>query len=462
MNSLDQSLAYARQHQDAFLEQFREFLRIPTVSADPAYRADVQRTADWIVAELQRIGFRRCQAIPSQGHPLVYGEWLEAGPACPTLLIYAHYDTQPVDPLELWVTPPFAAAVRDGKIYARGAIDDKAGVHVNLKAAESILATSGRLPVNVKFLFEGEEESGSPSMLEVVQRYKELLKADVLIISDGGSMENEPLVFSSARGIVSAEVLVTGPVRDLHSGSYGGVVHNPAHLVGRMIAALHDENGRVQIPGFYERVRPLSPAELAYLATLEPALLAEARNETGLEHFWGLPEYTFQERQTALPTCDVNGLSGGYQGPGSKTIIPAQAGFKASMRIVADQDPEDIAEKFSAFIRSFACPTLKIEVQITSKSWPFQGLVDGPVLEAIHRSFQATYGKRATLYRQGGSVPIIGALQSELGIPLTNLGYGSGGDNGHAPNECIPIHCYFREIATAIHFFHNIAQAFPG
>ncbi|MCK4901314.1 MAG: M20/M25/M40 family metallo-hydrolase, partial [Anaerolineales bacterium] len=309
------------------------------------------------------------------------------------------------------------------------------------------------------FIFEGEEESGSPSMEPFVKAHMDLLNADLLVSSDGGSYDKDlPKVFSSLRGIISTEVLITGPERDLHSGSYGGVVHNPAHMAARIIAAAHDNQGHVQIPGFYDDVRPLSIAQLEDLNKQEAYFLAQARQEAGRDVFWGVPEYTFLERQTAQPTLDVNGLFSGYQGVGTKTIIPSKAGFKVSMRLVAAQDPDDIVEKFTAFINGFSSDTLDIQVDITSKSWPVEALFDGPCIEAIQQAFEATWGKRALLYRQGGSIPIMGMLQRELGVPITNFGYGNGG-NGHAPNEFYRLEHFYRGIDSAIHFYHYIAGA---
>ncbi len=459
-SSIELSVAYAHQSSSRYLEQFNELLRIPSISTDPAHKMDVARAADWIVTEMQRIGLSNARAIPTSAHPVVYGEWLGAGTQSPTILFYAHYDVQPVDPLELWETPPFEPAIRQGNLYARGVIDNKCGVVVNLQAVESMLGAVGKLPVNCKFIFEGEEESGSPSMEPFVKAHKELLSADLLVSSDGGSYDKDlPKVFSSLRGLVTAEVRITGPITDLHSGSYGGVVHNPAHLAARIIAAAHDNQGRIQIPGFYDAVRPLSAAQLEDLKTQEKYILAQSRQETGLDVFWGVPEYTFLERQTAQPTFDVNGLYSGYQGAGSKTIIPARAGFKVSMRLVANQDPGDIAEKFSAFVSRFSSETLDIQTQVTSLCWPVQALFDGPCIEAVQRAFEATWGKRALLYRQGGSIPIMGMMQRELRVPITNFGYGNGG-NGHAPNEFCRLEHFFRGIDAAIHFYHYIADAF--
>lgn len=458
--AIEQSVIFAREHSDRFLEQFSELLRIPSISTDPAHKEDVTRAADWIVTEMRRIGLKNAQAIPTDGHPVVYGEWLEAGAKSPTILFYAHYDVQPIDPLELWESPPFEPTIRQKKLYARGVIDNKCGVVVNLKAVESILESVGELPVNLKFVFEGEEESGSPSMEPFVKAHKDMLSADLLVSSDGGSYDKDlPKVFTSLRGIITAEVLITGPERDLHSGSYGGVVHNPAHMAAKIIAAMHDDEGRIQIPGFYSDVQPLSAAQLEDLKGQEAYLIAQAREEVGYDRFWGMPEYTFLERQTAQPTLDVNGLISGYQGAGSKTIIPSQAGFKVSMRLVVAQDPDDIAEKFITFVNSFSSDTLDIQVSVTSKSWPVEALSDGPCIEAIQRAFQATWGKPALLYRQGGSIPIMGMFQRELEVPITNFGYGNGG-NGHAPNEFCRLEHFYRGIDAAIHFYHYIAAAF--
>lgn len=451
------ALDYARTQRDAHLEQFKELLRIPSVSTDPDYEADVWRTANWIVAEATRIGFDNCQTIPTDGHPVVYGEWLGAGADKPTILVYAHYDVQPVDPLELWESPPFEPTIRDGNLYARGVIDDKCGVFVNLKALEALMVTLGQLPVNIKLFFEGEEESGSPNMKPFIIANKELLQADVLLISDGGSPPDQPMMFTSVRGIVAGEVTVTGPSHDLHSGSYGGIVHNPTHVVAKMIAALHDADGRVQIDGFYDGVAALDSAETERIREQEPVAVAILQERAGLEQFWGVPEYSVIERATAQPTCDVNGIYGGYAGVGTKTIIPAKAGFKVSMRLVADQDPDDIAAKFKAFIAQFECETVAIDVTMRGEGPPAQLLTGGPIVESIIEAVERTWGVSPLLYRQGGSVPIMGMMQRELGMPLATLGYGTGG-NGHSPNEYYVLDYFYRSIETAIHFYLLAAE----
>lgn len=454
---LEASLTYAHTHTEAFIEQYKELLRIPSIGADPAYREDVRRAAEWIVAEMQRLGIEHSQVLDTAGQPAVYGDWLHAGEDAPTVLLYAHYDVQPVDPLDLWVAPPFEPDIRDGKLFGRGVIDDKSGVFLHLKAFESIMVANGSLPINAKFIFEGEEESGSPTMEAFIAANRELLTADVAVISDGGSSDETPRMMASVRGIVTGEVHVCGPKRDLHSGSYGGVVHNPTHMVGKMVAALHGDEGRIRIPGFYDDVVPVSEAQQALIEASEPRAIERARETTGLDTFWGVPGYSYLERATARPTCDVNGIFGGYQGAGAKTVLPAEAGFKVSMRLVDNQDPNDIAEKFMAFINGFACDTLKIDVKILSSSWSAETLVSGPIAQAVIDAYTATWGRAPRMERGGGSVPIIGMFQHVLDIPVTSMGLGHG-SNGHSPNEYFDLEYFGTNIDTAIHFLYNMAK----
>ncbi|HEY1014025.1 MAG TPA: dipeptidase [Herpetosiphonaceae bacterium] len=458
--TVDAALAWIDERRPALLAAFGDLLRIPSISTDPAYAPEVRRCADWLVAAFARIGFDNCRTIDTAGHPVVYGEWLRAGPAAPTILVYAHYDVQPVDPLELWETPPFEPSVRDGRIYARGAIDDKCGAFVNLAAFEALLATAGALPVNVKLLFEGEEETGSPAMEPFVRDHRELLAADLLLICDGGSLPDRPLIFYTARGIASAEVLVRGARHDVHSGLFGGVVPNPIHAVSAMIAALHDASGRIQIPGFYDGVREPDAAEQARMASQEDDFEQMLRRETGLGAFWAPELGSLVTRATALPTCDVNGVWGGYQDAGVKTIIPAEAGFKVTMRLVEGQDPQAVQASFQRLIQGFASDAIQVQVTTGPASYPATLLRDGPVIDALQEAFQATWGRPAALYRQGGSVPIMGMFQRELGIDLATLGFGTG-DNGHAPNEYLIVDELFRGMATAIHFYARLGALAP-
>ncbi|MBZ0286833.1 MAG: M20/M25/M40 family metallo-hydrolase, partial [Anaerolineae bacterium] len=341
--------------------------------------------------------------------------------------------------------------------YARGVVDDKAGVFINLKALESIFAADGRLPVNVKLFFEGEEESGSPSMHPFVAAHTDLLKADLLILCDGGFDPQNPTIAYAGRGIISAEVTITGPDHDLHSGMYGGVVHNPIHLMSKIIASFHDDSGRIQIPGYYDRVVKLDPAEIANLESVWQAISAKYQADAGVKNFWAASMGSFPERVTALPTLEINGVYGGYQGPGTKTVIPSKAGFKVTMRLVRDQNPREIGRLFADYVRSFATDTATIDVQVMVEGWPFSGLFDGPGVEAIQRALEATIGKRALMERSGGSIPIAGMFQQELGMPLTNFGLGSG-ENIHSPNEYMNAADFDKALAATIRLYYNLAE----
>lgn len=456
MTPAQKAIEHAHAHHDAYMAGFVELLRIPSVSADPAYKADIERCADWIVAEMQRIGFNNCRKIPTAGHPVVYGDWLEAGADKPTVVIYAHYDVQPVDPLNLWGTPPFEPDFRDGRLYARGAEDDKSGVWLNLKALESILAVDGRLPVNVKLIFEGEEESGSPHMQPFVAASKDLLAGDLLILCDGGFEKEQPTIVYTGRGIVGADVTVTGPDHDIHSGAYGGIVHNPLHVVGKIVASFHDDDGRIQLPGYYDTVKALSDDELANLDKAWALTGEQFLAQSGAKHFWADAMGMIPVRGTALPTLEVNGIWGGYQGPGTKTVIPSKAGVKVTMRLVNDQNPDEIAKMFTNYVMGFASDTAAIEVKILTGAYPFSGLFDGAGVEAVQQALVATTGKRALMERTGGSIPIAGMFQRELGIPMTHLGLGPG-DNIHSPNEYVRLDDFALAQETAIHLYYNLA-----
>ena len=454
--SLNESLAFAKRNNEDFIEQYKAFLSIPSIGADPDHKQDVRDAAEWLLVEMERIGLEHGRILEPEGQPALYGDWLHAGEDAPTVLLYAHYDVQPVDPLDEWTSPPFEPTIREGKLYARGAVDDKAGVFLHLKAIESVLVATGELPINVKVIFEGEEESGSPTMEPLIEAHKDLLDADIVVISDGGSSDEYPTMMASTRGIVVGEVRVRGPERDLHSGSYGGVVQNPAHVVGGIIAAFHDADGHIQIPGFYDDVTEVSDAQQALIEENEERAIEKAQEVTGLETFWGEPGFSYLERATARPTCDVNGIYGGYQGAGGKTVLPAEAGFKVSMRLVKDQDPEDIAEKFKAFVTGFATETAEVEAEVFSWAWPTETVITGPIAQAVIDAYTETWGKEPKMERGGGSVPIIGMFQQILQAPVTTMGLGHG-RNIHSPNEYYDLTYFDKNVATAIHFYFNMA-----
>jgi acetylornithine deacetylase/succinyl-diaminopimelate desuccinylase-like protein len=451
-----QSLAWSRTHESELFERFLQILRIPSISNDPEHAREMRTCAEWLRSELVRIGLNRCETLESGGPPFVYGEWLNAGDERPVVLIYAHYDVMPVDPLTAWDSSPFAPTVRSGRLYARGAIDDKCGVSISIAVLESMLAAEGRLPVNVKVLFDGEEEQGSPHIAGFIAAHKDRLAADLLVVSDGGGTPGQPLAMASVRGTVDAEVIIRGPRTDLHSGLYGGVVHNPLHCVGEIIAALHDGDGRVRIPGFYEAVRPPTPAEQAVMATMEPTLVERALQETGRTVFWGEALGSYAMRATALPTCDVNGVWGGYQGPGTKTVIPATAGIKLSLRIVPNQDPNTVLQSLCELVGTFACPTLDVEVLPGAVNWPATLLHSGPVFAQLQAAYAAAWGVEPQLYRAGGSVPFMGYAQQLLTLPIIDLGFGVGG-NAHAPNEYFELEYFRKGIDTALYFYYGIA-----
>ncbi|MCE2473432.1 MAG: M20/M25/M40 family metallo-hydrolase, partial [Anaerolineae bacterium] len=380
-DAIQNAIDYLHETQDKMMEDYKELLRFPSISTDPAYADDVKACADWIVGQLEAMGFDNCEAIETAGLPVVYGEWLKAGPDKPTILVYAHYDVQPVDPLPLWLSQPFEGEIRDGNMYARGASDNKAGVWGNLKTFEALLRANGALPVNIKIMFEGEEESGSPSIEAFVEANKERLQADALLNCDGNLKPDDPQFTYAGRGIVSAEVRVTGPSADIHSGLYGGLVQNPLHVAGKIIDSLHDDEGRVQLPGYYDSLVEVSAAEKARIAAgFQEDSLKEG---AGVEHFWGEGSAPASERATVYPTLDVNGMWGGYQGAGNKTIIPAEAGIKITMRLAPDQDPRVVSQLLKRHIESFASDTVDVSCDIGEEAWYFQLVTEGPWLEAV-------------------------------------------------------------------------------
>lgn len=456
MTPLDQALEQARASREDALAALFDFLRIPSVSTLSAHKADVQQTADWLAENMRQAGMQKVEIFPTDGHPIVYGEWMGAGEGAPTVLVYGHYDVQPVDPLNLWESPPFEPQVRDGEIYARGSSDDKGQMFVHVKAVEAMLKANGSLPVNVKMIFEGEEEIGSPNLESFVLSHKDLLAADSGLVSDSRILDADtPSILYGLRGMTYMEVIARGPKRDLHSGAYGGSVHNPAQVIAEIVAALHDQNGTVQIPGFYDDVRPISAEERDALAKV-PYSIDQWREETGLVEPWGEAEYTLLERTGARPTCEVNGIYGGFQGEGGKTIIPAMAGAKISMRLVPDQDPERIAELFTDYVRQLAGDHVDLEILNHNNGWWAVADINSPEMAAASDAYEATWGVKPIFTREGGSIPIVATFQRELGTPVVLMGFGLD-DNIHAPNEHFRVEHFYRGIETVIHYYHNLA-----
>jgi acetylornithine deacetylase/succinyl-diaminopimelate desuccinylase-like protein len=438
------ALAYLRDHADEHLRGLDEFLRIESVSADPSRHDEVRRTAQWVADELTRIGAEHAQLHETSGHPIVTADWLHAGPDAPTVLVYCHYDVQPPDPLDEWVRPPFEPRYEDDIVYARGCGDDKGQLYMHLKAAEAWLQGAGGLPLNLRFFFEGDEEVGSLPVEEFIAAHSDLLGADVCIVSDSDMFDDEgtPAITYGLRGIAYFELRVRGPSHDLHSGGYGNGVDNPANVLVRMLDSLTDEHGRMTIPGFNDRVRDLTEADHAAYAE-QPFDEEDWRNRIGIPApASGEPGYTLLERLSGRPTFDINGLWGGYSGEGSKTIIPAYAAAKFSMRLVPNQDHREIERIVVEHLHRIAPPTVTVEVAVIHGGQPALTPLDHPAVELVSRALEGAFGKRPLRHRSGGSIPVVPALDTELGIRTVMVGFASPNGNFHAPNEWMPLANY--------------------
>ncbi len=447
---------YAKDHAEDFKAQLIDLLKIPSISTLSAHAPDVERAA-WLIADMTRIGMTRAEIFQKEGFlPLVYGEWLGAGENAPTVLVYCHYDVQPAEIADGWDTHPFEPVEQDGKIYARGAVDSKSHVVAHLKAIESLLATGGA-PCNIKLLFEGEEESGSEHIFQFVADNPERLQADVCVVSDGSmpAVDQPDLVYG-LRGIISLELTVHGPGRDLHSGHYGGNVHNPIQALAEIIAQLHDSNGTVTVPGFYDDVLPLSAEERAVLQAALPYAQTEWDAVTGAAQPWGEAEYTLLERSGARPTLEINGIAGGFYGTGFKTVLPAKATAKISCRLVPHQDPARTFEQVRDYIQALTPPTVHSEITLLEEGAP--GVLfdrDTPAMRAAAQAYTQGWGVAPIFSRAGGSVPVVAAFQQKLNLPMVMLAFGYKGCGAHGPNEHVYLEMSHKGIATAIHFLQD-------
>ncbi len=438
------------------LASYQDFLRIPSISALPEHAPDVRRAAEWLADALREAGVEHVEVSETGGHPVVYGDWLHAEGA-PTVLVYGHYDVQPVDPLDLWTSPPFEPAIVDGRILARGAADDKGQIHAHVMAARALTTIRGGFPVNVRYVFEGEEESSSIHLARWLEANRERLAADVAIISDTGFFEgNLPTITLSLRGLMYAQIDVVGSPIDLHSGGYGGAVANPAVALAQIIAALKGADGRIRIPGFYDEVVELSDVERTAMADL-PFDEEVYREENGLGVLVGEVGYTTLERRATRPTLDVNGIWGGFQGHGAKTIIPAHAHAKVSCRLVADQDPAVIFERFREFVLAIAPPGVTVTVQDLGGGRPSHTPIDHPVTQAAARALERVFGRAPVYDRSGGSIPVTADFASILGLPVVLLGFAPPNDNAHAPNEWMDLANYEGAIRTIVATFDEVA-----
>ena len=455
--SVENALQYAQAHRADALNELKELLRIPSISAQPDHAADVRRAADWLAEHMRSIGLHGVQVFPTEGHPIVYGEWLDA-PGAPTVLVYGHYDVQPVDPVDLWQTPPFEPTERDGVLLARGAADDKGQVFIHLKAVEAYLKTDRKLPVNIKFVVEGEEEVSSVNLAPFVRAHTDRLRADVVLISDTGWIApGVPSLVYGLRGLTYMEVEVVGPRRDLHSGEFGGAVHNPIQVLCELLAQLKDDQGRILVEGFYDRVRPLSDEERDELARI-PFDEAQFRAEAGVPQTWGEQGYTVLEQLGARPTLELNGIVGGYIGLGAKTVIPSRALAKVSMRLVPDQDPLEVADLVKRHVERLAPPTVQVEARLLHSGHPAMIDRHSPAVQAAASAYEAAFGRRPVFIREGGSIPIVADFQQVLGAPSVLMGFGLPDDNLHAPNEKFGLAQFYGGIETSIHFLSLYAN----
>ena len=447
---------YIKSNQDRFLAELFELLRIPSVSADSRLKGDVRKAAEYVAQKLKDAGADKVQLMETNGHPIVFGERI-VDPSKPTVLVYGHYDVQPPDPLELWNTPPFEPTIRDGKIYARGACDDKGQVYMHIKAFE-ILMKHNLLSCNVKFMIEGEEEVGSDNLGTFVKENKAKLKADVILISDTSLISlDQPSITVGLRGLSYMEVEVTGPNRDLHSGVYGGAVANPANILSKMIASLHDENGRVTIPNFYDKVIDLSASDREAL-NKAPFNLDEYKKELGIDEIKGEKGYTTLERTGIRPTLDVNGIWGGYTGEGAKTVLPSKASAKISMRLVPNQRPAEITELFTKHFISIAPKSVKVKVIAHHGGEAAVTPSDSKAFKAASQAFEEVWGKTTIPTRDGGSIPIVALFKKELGLDTVLMGFGLDTDALHSPNEHYGIKNFLIGIETIVAFYKHYSK----
>ncbi len=452
-------LNYAKKNIDNYVEELKDYLRIPSVSASSEHKKDIEKCADFVVGKLKNAGMKNVRKIKTDGNPLVYGEWLEAK-GKPTILIYGHYDVQPADPYELWDNDPFEPVIKDGKIYARGADDNKGQNFIHIKSVEAYLKTHGELPVNVKFIIEGEEETGGENIEKFIKdkKNKKLLKCDAVLISDTSMYAPDvPTINYGLRGLAYLEVRLTGPNRDLHSGSFGGAINNPANELARIIAKLHDKRNRVTIPGFYDDVVKLTKKERENFASLKFSEKKMAK-EFGVRELWGEKGYSALERLWARPTLDVNGIYGGYTGEGAKTVLPSKATAKISMRLVPNQDPKKIAKAFTKYIKELAPKSVKVEVIDMHGGRPAVVPLNDPFLQAAARATAKAFGRKTVFTREGGSIPIVVEFMEQLKAPVILMGFGLDTDDIHSPNEHFHLSNFERGIYSSIYYLDEVAK----
>lgn len=434
MATMDQLNEYFEKNRDTHLNQLKEFLSIPSISALSEHQGDMKKAAEWLAESLKQAGLENVSIEPTGGHPAVYADWLHAE-GKPTILVYGHYDVQPVDPLNLWDSEPFAPEERDGKLYARGATDDKGQAFMHVKAAEALMQLDGELPVNLKFIIEGEEEVGSPNLVSFIKDHQDKLAADAIVISDTALYApGQPAICYALRGLSGIQIDVKGAKSDLHSGTFGGGVANPIHAIAEIIASFHDKEGTITVDGFYENVRPLSDEERQAYKDLNFDEDAQ-RKELDVPELFGEPGYSFLERTSARPTLEVNGVFGGFSGEGIKTVLPSEAGAKITCRLVPDQTPGEIVNKLKAHIEAHKPEGVTVTVTPFDQGLPYITPFDHPALEAASRSYEKVYNVPTVYTRGGGSIPIVADFDEILGLPVVLMGFGLETENLHGPNE---------------------------
>src|SRR5689334_20575320 len=454
---MNEVVDYINVHRDRYVEELKQYLAIPSISALPEHAADTRRAAEWTADALRNAGLQNVRLMDTPGNPIVYGDWLGA-PGKPTILFYGHYDVQPVDPVNLWTSPPFEATVRDGEIYARGAADDKGQVFMHIKAVEAFMKQAGSLPVNIKFFIEGEEEVGSVHLDQFVRDHKQELAADVVVISDSPMFDRGvPSICYGLRGLAYFQVDVRGTKSDLHSGSFGGAVANPNMVLAQILSQMKDRSGRIKIPGFYDDVRDLTPEERDQWKRL-PFNERRYAKELGAPKLFGETGYSTLERVWARPTFEVNGMLGGFTGEGAKTVIPAVAMAKVSMRLVPNQDPDKIAGLFEAHVRKVAPKSVEVKVTRMHGGHPWITSYDNPYVQAASRAIEQGFGKPPVFCREGGSIPVVFTFQEILGLPSVLFGVGLPDENAHAPNEKLDLANFHGGIIASAFLYDEVAR----
>jgi acetylornithine deacetylase/succinyl-diaminopimelate desuccinylase-like protein len=456
----DNAIQYARKHEEKFLNELFQLLRFPSIGGDPSFTKEVRQNAEWLAAHMHAIpGLQSARVMETAGHPVVYAEWLGAGEDKPTVLIYGHYDVVPAEMEDGWDTQPFEPILKDGKIFARGATDNKGQHFIHIKTLESYLETNDHLPVNVKVLLEGEEEISSPNLTPFLKEHLDMLKADVCVISDTSMRTvEEPSITHSLRGMTYFEVEVEGPKEDLHSGLWGGAAHNPALALVEILGKLYNsKDNTIAVPGFYDDVVPLKDAEREMIAKTD---LSEEdyKAVTGVPAVWGDKNYTIRERLSARPTLDINGMWSGWTGAGPKTIIPQKAGAKISSRLVANQDPDQIFELLKNYIESVTPETVKVDVKFITKGMPAYIPFDLPEMKAATRAYEKAWGYTPVFTRGGGSIPVVADIANLLDIPVVMMGFGLDSDGLHSPNEHYSVEMFMRGIETAIVYLDELSK----